>query len=154
MSLQYQSTNPTASHLPKSIYYVKYLVEWVQWLLLNTNIESLILEWKQQLLKIPHANDIQQAQEWKTFQWKNSDEDRYETPQHKISLFIDWLNPRGNKQAGKQESMVLILLTCLNLPPNLRHKPAHLFFFWIVPGPNFPRTITFSKILKPLVHKL
>ncbi|MBW0464799.1 hypothetical protein O181_004514 [Austropuccinia psidii MF-1] len=50
--------------------------------------------------------------------------------------------------------MGLIFLTCLNLPPNLRHKPAYSLVFGIIPGPNLPNTDTISNILKHLVAQL
>ncbi|MBW0547979.1 hypothetical protein O181_087694 [Austropuccinia psidii MF-1] len=50
--------------------------------------------------------------------------------------------------------MGLILLTCLNLPPKLRHKPAYSLVFGIIPGPNSPNTVMISNILKHLVAQL
>ncbi|MBW0484909.1 hypothetical protein O181_024624 [Austropuccinia psidii MF-1] len=50
--------------------------------------------------------------------------------------------------------MGLILLTCLNLPPKLHHKPAYSLVFGIIPGPNSPNTVTISNILKHLVAQL
>ncbi|MBW0526901.1 hypothetical protein O181_066616 [Austropuccinia psidii MF-1] len=50
--------------------------------------------------------------------------------------------------------MGLILLTGLNLPPKLRHKPAYSFVFTITPGQNSPNTITIQHILNPLAYQL
>ncbi|MBW0487646.1 hypothetical protein O181_027361, partial [Austropuccinia psidii MF-1] len=153
-SSRYQSHNPYQVYLPKTIYYTQDMLEWVKWLLGLPNIELKIYEWQQQLSTMPYVNDIQQAQAWKNLQWADCQEGNENCLCLTFSLFIDCFNPRGNKQAGKQESMGLLLLTCLNLPPKLRHKPAYSFVFGVIPGPNSPNTITISNILKPLVDQL
>ncbi|MBW0554079.1 hypothetical protein O181_093794 [Austropuccinia psidii MF-1] len=103
---------------------------------------------------MPCVNNIQQAQAWKNLKWANCQEGNENCLCLTFSLFIDWFNPRGNKQEGKQESMGFLLLTCLNLPPKLCHKPAYSFVFGVIPGPNSPNTIMISNILKPLVDQL
>ncbi|KNZ49986.1 hypothetical protein VP01_4659g1, partial [Puccinia sorghi] len=52
-----------------------------------------------------------------------------------FTLFVDWYNPLGNKLSGKQRSMGVLALTCLNLPPS-------------------PDMVTISNILRPLVENL
>ncbi|KNZ47277.1 hypothetical protein VP01_6558g1, partial [Puccinia sorghi] len=51
-------------------------------------------------------------------------------------------------------SFGVLALTCLDMPPHLRHQTHHLFLAGIIPGPKEPDMITMSNILKPLIDKL
>ncbi|MBW0575990.1 hypothetical protein O181_115705, partial [Austropuccinia psidii MF-1] len=71
-----------------------------------------------------------------------------------LSLFIDWFNPLKNKLAGRQLSMGIISLNCLNLPPRLRYQTRYTCLAGIIPSPNQPTMITINNILTPLVNEL
>ncbi|MBW0526491.1 hypothetical protein O181_066206 [Austropuccinia psidii MF-1] len=144
-SSRYKNNNPSIIHLLRTIYYTQDIVEWVEWLLGLPTIEAEIIKWQNE---VPKVNDVQQGEAWKNLQWKNHEEGQSSILCLTFALFIDLFNPRGNKQAGKQELMGL------NLPPKLRNKAAYSFVFGIIPGPNTPKTLTISNILRPLINQL
>ncbi|MBW0514568.1 hypothetical protein O181_054283 [Austropuccinia psidii MF-1] len=71
-----------------------------------------------------------------------------------LSLFIGWFNPLQNKLSGRQTSMGVIALNCLNLPPHLRYQPNFTYLYGIIPGPNQPNIFKISSILGPLFNEL
>ncbi|MBW0471030.1 hypothetical protein O181_010745 [Austropuccinia psidii MF-1] len=50
--------------------------------------------------------------------------------------------------------MGCIVLSFLNLPPNLRNKPGYSLLYSIIPGPNAPNLTQISNSLRPLVDEL
>ncbi|MBW0580340.1 hypothetical protein O181_120055 [Austropuccinia psidii MF-1] len=137
---------------PICVYYKKSITRWLQWFLGQQKIENEIENWAKIVTNLPYFQDIQQALAWKHMVWPVLSD---EAPLKLVfSLFIDWFNPRGNKQAGKQESLGVILLKCLNLPPAMQNKPAYTLVHGIIPGPNTPNVTNISNILKPLVNEL
>ncbi|PBK84326.1 hypothetical protein ARMGADRAFT_909495, partial [Armillaria gallica] len=71
-----------------------------------------------------------------------------------FSLGCDFFNSHGNKQAGKKKSIGILSLVCLNLLPDLHHKPENMFLAGIIPGPKEPPVNALNHYLKPLIDDL
>ncbi|MBW0547961.1 hypothetical protein O181_087676 [Austropuccinia psidii MF-1] len=71
-----------------------------------------------------------------------------------LCIFADCFNPRGNRISGKQVSMGIIALNCLNLPPWLQFQQYHTCIAGLIPAPNQPNMLTTNNVLRPLVDEL
>ena len=86
---------------------------------------------------------IQQGSAWKKMCWP-TDPSEAHAINLLFSLFINWFNPQGNKISGKQQSLGLIALNCLDLPHPKRHLICHTYIAGITPGPNALTTNTIN----------
>ena len=66
-------------------------------------------------------------------------------------LSVDFFNPYHNKIAGKVASVGSIVLSCLQLPPDMRHKIENLCLVGIIPGPREPSGEEIDHFLRPLI---
>lgn len=71
-----------------------------------------------------------------------------------FGMFVDGINPYGNKQAGKHASIFFVVLACLTLPVSHRFKPENIFLVAIAPGPKEPSLTQTNWLLAPLVNDL
>jgi hypothetical protein len=55
-----------------------------------------------------------------------------------FTLSIDWFNPFFNKAAGKNASVGVVFLVCLNIPIEDRYKEDNMLLWGIIPGPHEP----------------
>ncbi|MBW0534712.1 hypothetical protein O181_074427 [Austropuccinia psidii MF-1] len=103
---------------PIRIYYTHGIRQWTEWLLKIENIEDKMDEWNEKIIHTRGTMDIQQGLAWKSLNWSPLNANDVKPLQLVFLISLDWFNPWGNKISGKQQSLGLILLNCLNLPPN------------------------------------
>jgi len=68
-----------------------------------------------------------------------------------LSLCYDSFNPLGNKATGKDISIGMISLACLNLPIEERYKPENIFLAGIVPGHKETPTMGINPYLHSII---
>ncbi|MBW0560740.1 hypothetical protein O181_100455 [Austropuccinia psidii MF-1] len=100
---------------PKLRFISQSVLSWVTWLLNIPGVEESIDGWAQK--KFSHQDlmifDVTQGSVWK----ENMSASSSASLELGFGLFVDWFNPRGKKTAGKQLSIGIIVLYCLNLQP-------------------------------------
>ncbi|MBW0460494.1 hypothetical protein O181_000209 [Austropuccinia psidii MF-1] len=104
------------------------LLTWITWLVNRTGIEDAIEKWVDKL-SAPDPGlvcDVAQGE----------------------------FNPASNKASGKQISMGIISLNCLNIPPQLLNKPHYTCLSGIIPSPNQPNMNTMNNVLMPLATEM
>ncbi|MBW0518744.1 hypothetical protein O181_058459 [Austropuccinia psidii MF-1] len=89
---------------------------WLKWFLNVPGIKDEIDKWASNISNnnTEHLSDVSQGEVWKRSSSKRMQKHTLEL---QFSLFVDWFNPRGNKISGKQVSVGILALKCLNLPP-------------------------------------
>lgn len=146
--------------IPRSTFVVQDFKTWITWFLYSNDVESAIDEWTANLQAIPEGQvtDYLQSPAYARLYPRTSTvNSKSKTPPPlnlAFSLFVDWYNPLGNKIAGKQLSIGVLALNCLNLPPHLRNLVQHTFLSGVVPAPDQPDMVTIGHILRPLVDEL
>lgn len=100
------------------------------------------------------VHDIHQSRLWKTFRGPNGKHFTATSGNLVFGMFVDGINPFGNKQSGHHDSITFIVLICLSLPINIRHQPENVFLVGIAPGPREPSLEQMNWILKPIVTQL
>ncbi|MBW0543953.1 hypothetical protein O181_083668 [Austropuccinia psidii MF-1] len=125
--------------IPYTSFISQILHTWIEWLINVPGIENEIDEWDSLLSgKSNTIIDVSQANVWKKMfnnDWSPGSLDLG------FCLFVDWFNPRGNWISGKQVSMGVIALNCLNLPPRLRFQQYHTCIAGLIPEPNQPNVL-------------
>ncbi|MBW0488646.1 hypothetical protein O181_028361 [Austropuccinia psidii MF-1] len=139
--------NPQATFISQSI------LSWIKWFLNIPGVEAKLEQWEHNFSS--HEGevvfDVTQAVVCKRELDQLSSDQSF---QLKFELFVDWFNPRGNKPSGKQLSMGLLVLYCLNLQPRERFQPRFSCLAGVIPSPNQPDMITINNILKPTIDEL
>ncbi|MBW0564346.1 hypothetical protein O181_104061 [Austropuccinia psidii MF-1] len=150
---QILANNKPCPTIPKVKFVTQSFTEWIKWFLNIPVLEETIEKWKEQLETQPLEPifNVVQGAMWKAI-FPNEFNNNSLTLG--FSLFVDWFNPIQNKLSGRQVSMGVIALNCLNLPPRLSHQPKYTFLAGIIPGPNQPNMLTINNVLVPLVKEL
>ncbi|POW09201.1 hypothetical protein PSHT_09268, partial [Puccinia striiformis] len=111
------------------VYHTQPFNSWLKWFLNVPGIEDEIFTWREKVKSTTDTRivDIQQSKAWRSFQFRTDREPARNELRLTFSVFIDWLNPFSNKLAGRQVSMGVIALTCLDLSPQSRNKHNNIF---------------------------
>ncbi|KNZ59413.1 hypothetical protein VP01_1738g3 [Puccinia sorghi] len=125
---------PTLITTPCCVFISQSILTWVKWLLSRPETEKEINDWIQvnhELKNQGYYADIQHGNNLTKTTWTN----RPNLFNLRVSLFVDWFNPCGNKISCKLESTGFLAFLCLNLPPSLWNKLSHMCIAGITPGP-------------------
>ncbi|PLW36244.1 hypothetical protein PCASD_12095 [Puccinia coronata f. sp. avenae] len=95
-------------------------------------------------------SDIQESRLWREFLGPNGEQFSAHSGNLIFGMFVDGINPYGNRQAGKHASVTFMMLVCLSLPVSLRYLPKNVFLVGIAPGPKEPLLEQTNQILRPL----
>ncbi|MBW0476144.1 hypothetical protein O181_015859 [Austropuccinia psidii MF-1] len=147
LSRQPQLCNPQSKFISQPI------KSWRKWFLNVPGIKDEIDKWASKIgnNNTEHLSDVSQGEVWKRSSSKSVQKHTLEL---RLSLFVNWFNPRGNKISGKQVSVGILALNCLNLPPRLQFQHKYTFLAGIITSPNQPNMVTISNVLNPLVEDL
>ncbi|KAF8594170.1 hypothetical protein BDV93DRAFT_418357, partial [Ceratobasidium sp. AG-I] len=69
-------------------------------------------------------------------------------------LFHDFLNPFGNKAAGKLRSIGCFFMVCLDLPPDVRYDTSYAYLVSMVPGPEEPKVVDLYHFVRPIAQNV
>ncbi|KAA1098509.1 hypothetical protein PGT21_050191 [Puccinia graminis f. sp. tritici] len=133
------------------------LPNWLTHFMSRPGIEDLLdqsLVTSRQTYDPSSVSDIHESLRWKSF--RGIDGLPYTTQSGNLTfgMFIDGINPYGNKAAGKHASISFIVLVCLTLPISHRFLPQNIYLVGIAPGPKEPSLTQTNWILGPLVEDL
>ncbi|MBW0499446.1 hypothetical protein O181_039161 [Austropuccinia psidii MF-1] len=110
---------------PRSIFVRQRFTDLLKWFLGLPGVESAINEFRDKLssnscklVDYNHSNAFH-----KSLSTNGKLNENSSSLQLNFSLFADWFNTLGNKISGKQVSLGVLALTCLNLPPTMQYKP-------------------------------
>ncbi|CAE6478853.1 unnamed protein product [Rhizoctonia solani] len=131
------------------------LESWLARLLNRPGVEDL-LEAARPLLQ-EHCTDVWGASFLSNFP-SDGQPSFFEAPVGELRLaflvYHDFFNPYGNQIAGKKRSIGVVMMACLNLPPDVRYDIENIYFAAMIPGPKEPTLETINNYLKPIVDNL
>ncbi|KNZ50350.1 hypothetical protein VP01_4476g3 [Puccinia sorghi] len=100
------------------------------------------------------VSDIHESYQWKNFRGIDGRPFTARSGNLVFGMFVDGINPYGNKAAGKHATIFFMVLVCLTLPISHRFLPANVFLVGIAPGPKEPSLTQTNWLLAPLVDDL
>lgn len=143
---------------PRACYAFQPFESWLGRLLSRDGLEDVMEQsWKQVPRRGRFWDDIWQTPFLKSLQGPDNKPLSQVAPGEArlmFSLFVDWLNPNGNKASGKNNSVGVIYMACLNLPKHLRFLPENIYLAGVIPGPKGPSLSQVNHFLRPLVDSL
>ncbi|PLW34522.1 hypothetical protein PCANC_19240 [Puccinia coronata f. sp. avenae] len=81
-------------------------------------------------------SDIHHSRLWKEFLGPNGEQFSAHSGNLIFGMFVDGINPYGNRQAGKHASVTFMILVCLSLPVGLRYLPENVFLLKLLWNPG------------------
>ncbi|EUC67074.1 transposase family Tnp2 protein [Rhizoctonia solani AG-3 Rhs1AP] len=82
----------------------------------------------------------------------------FDAPQEELRLaflvYHDFYNPFGNRQGGKKQSVGMIMMVCLNLPPDIRSNIENIYVAGMIPGPKEPALERINNYMRPIAANL
>lgn len=134
------------------------LSDWIARLLSRPEIESLLdnslVESRKPFDPNKPTKDINETKIWKTFKGPDGKQFTATSGHLTFGMFIDAINPYGNKTSGHHASITFIVMVCLTLPLDIRHRPENVFVVGIAPGPSEPSLEQMNWLLLPVVNEL
>ena len=76
------------------------------------------------------------------------------TSSYVFSFAADSFNPLYMREAKQSASSTGLYLVCLNLPPDIRHRPENMYLAGVIPGPGKPALTEINHFLELLVKDL
>ncbi|MBW0469316.1 hypothetical protein O181_009031 [Austropuccinia psidii MF-1] len=138
---------------PFSLYVTQDFTNWLRWFV--PQAEKSIEDWKEALITTSNdIHDYQQSPAWEALYPQLQQNPNSTTLKLAFSLFTDWFNPLSNKASGKQVSLGVLALNCLNLPPTSRWKTNNTFLSGLVPEPSQPNMVTINNILTIFIDEI
>jgi hypothetical protein len=130
------------------LYSTASVVSWLRWLLMRPEIVHHL-----DSAHVPHTQDGSMWHTRDSPAWQSLP-GNYTSRKYNLvfSLYVDWFNPYGNQIGGKSISCGTILLTCLNLAPNIAR--ANSFFAGLMPPPKAANVNTIHNLTDPVINKL
>jgi hypothetical protein len=148
--LMERQTRSGPKQVPRRLYTTQSLHAWLEHFLMRPGIEDLLDQSYRRRTQDGYMRDIWESPAWCSLPGSFATTCGNLT----FSYYIDWFNPLTNKIAGKKISAGAIMMFCLNLPPELRHRPENTFFAGITPLPKEPTVVTISAVQDPIVAEL
>lgn len=143
---------------PVRRYAFQSLPDWIARFLSRPEVESWLDESLEESSKPFNLDDpihdIHEAKIWKEFCGPDGKQFTSTTGNLTFAMFVDGINPFGNKQSGRHTSITFIVLVCLTLPVQMRYQPENIFLVGIVPGPREPSLEQMNWVLLPVVTQL
>lgn len=134
------------------------LSEWISRLLSRPSVEELLdgsLEESSKPFRPQEVvHDVYQSQLWKEFKGPDGKQFTSTSGNLVFGMFVDGINPFGNKQSGHHASITFVVLVCLTLPFRVRFLPENIFLAGVAPGPREPSLEQMNWILRPVVTQL
>ncbi|KAJ4467044.1 hypothetical protein J3R30DRAFT_3663340 [Lentinula aciculospora] len=142
----YRPTKKGTIKIPRCLYTTTSFKSWLQSFLSRPSIDKCLHKTFSTKTQHPvpqgRMYNVQDSPFW------NSTRPNLNSPYDLVfSVYVDWFNPLGNKQAGKQISCRAIVLYCLNLPLDIRFLPENIFVVGMIPAPHGPTLWTIHHIL-------